>query len=140
MHQSPQPSSAQVGTGEPSSMSIVRPFPPPALENVPLLYILDQLHNLATHYWDKPATADCTISKYFSPFWHSSPILNLLLCILVVPITPPRTVSGSGRNQSENIYTHSNNSNLSANVNGAGPSQPARPTRMTSKVCCIPYT
>ena len=40
-----------------------RPFPPPALENVPLPYILDQLHNLAIHYWDKPETADCTIRE-----------------------------------------------------------------------------
>lgn len=42
---------------------VPRPFPPPALENVPLPYILDQLHNLAIHYWDKPETADCTISE-----------------------------------------------------------------------------
>ncbi|KLO19173.1 hypothetical protein SCHPADRAFT_818575 [Schizopora paradoxa] len=40
---------------------VPRPFPPPALENVPLPYILDQLHNLAVHYWDKPETADCTV-------------------------------------------------------------------------------
>ena len=43
---------------------VPRPFPPPALANVPVEYILDQLHNLALHYWSKPETADCTISAY----------------------------------------------------------------------------
>ncbi|KAJ7578384.1 hypothetical protein C8J56DRAFT_797370 [Mycena floridula] len=37
------------------------PFPPPSLVGVPMEYIIDQLHNLAPHYWDKPDTADCTI-------------------------------------------------------------------------------
>ena len=54
--------------GRPSSSFVpsvvfARPFPPPALENVPLPYILDQLHNLAVNYWDKPHTADCTVSE-----------------------------------------------------------------------------
>ncbi|KIJ69155.1 hypothetical protein HYDPIDRAFT_172617 [Hydnomerulius pinastri MD-312] len=38
-----------------------RPFPPPALADVPVEYIMDQLHNLAPHYWGRPETADCTI-------------------------------------------------------------------------------
>lgn len=38
-----------------------RPFPPPSLVGVPTEYIIDQLHLLAPHYWDKPETADCTI-------------------------------------------------------------------------------
>lgn len=50
----------------PAGPFVTRPFPPPALENVPLPYILDQLHNLAIHYWDKPETADCTIGAISS--------------------------------------------------------------------------
>ncbi|GLB34801.1 hypothetical protein LshimejAT787_0203660 [Lyophyllum shimeji] len=38
-----------------------RQFPPSSLEDVPLEYIIDQLRNLAPHYWNKPETADCTI-------------------------------------------------------------------------------
>lgn len=38
-----------------------RQFPLPSLEDVPLEYIIDQLRNLAPHYWNKPETADCTI-------------------------------------------------------------------------------
>lgn len=44
-----------------SSQFEPRPFPPPSLVGVPIEYIIDQLHNLAPHYWDKPETADCTI-------------------------------------------------------------------------------
>ncbi|KAI0078116.1 hypothetical protein K474DRAFT_1674297 [Panus rudis PR-1116 ss-1] len=40
---------------------VPRPFPPPALANVPVEYIVDQLHSLAPNYWSKPETADCTI-------------------------------------------------------------------------------
>ncbi|EKM55287.1 uncharacterized protein PHACADRAFT_255788 [Phanerochaete carnosa HHB-10118-sp] len=40
---------------------VPRPFPPPSLANVPVEYIIDQLHNLAPHYWSKPETADCSI-------------------------------------------------------------------------------
>jgi len=39
-----------------------KPFPPPALSDVPVEYIIDQLHGLANQFWDKPETADCTIS------------------------------------------------------------------------------
>ena len=52
------------------SSFVSRSFPPPALQNVPLPYILDQLHNLAVHYWDKPETADCTISELAVVFLH----------------------------------------------------------------------
>ncbi|KAG2146880.1 uncharacterized protein EDB93DRAFT_1147881 [Suillus bovinus] len=38
-----------------------RPFPPPSLTDVPHEYIVDQLRTLASHYWDRPQTADCTI-------------------------------------------------------------------------------
>lgn len=41
---------------------VPRPFPPPSLANVPVEYIIDQLHTLAPHYWSKPETADCSIS------------------------------------------------------------------------------
>lgn len=47
-----------------------RPFPPPALMNVPVEYIIDQLHALAPHYWSKPETADCSLGMTF----HSRPI------------------------------------------------------------------
>ncbi|RDB21523.1 hypothetical protein Hypma_011764 [Hypsizygus marmoreus] len=33
----------------------------PVLAGVPLEYIIDQLRNLASHYWNKPETTDCTI-------------------------------------------------------------------------------
>ncbi|THU88616.1 hypothetical protein K435DRAFT_308127 [Dendrothele bispora CBS 962.96] len=38
-----------------------RPFPPHSLIDVPLEYILDQLHNLAPDYWNQTESADCTI-------------------------------------------------------------------------------
>lgn len=44
-----------------ASLFTPRAFPPPSLTGVPVEYIIDQLHNLAPHYWDKPDTADCTI-------------------------------------------------------------------------------
>jgi hypothetical protein len=57
-----------------------RPFPPSSLTGVPIEYITQQLHNLAPQFWDKPETADCTISMssntpsqfYFSPGFFSS--------------------------------------------------------------------
>lgn len=44
-----------------------RPFPPLSLTGVPIEYVTDQLHNLATQFWDKPETADCTISESTNP-------------------------------------------------------------------------
>ncbi|KAH7929680.1 hypothetical protein BV22DRAFT_1102332 [Leucogyrophana mollusca] len=44
-----------------SSSFAPRPFPPPALADVPVEYIVDQLRNLAPLYWNRPETADCTI-------------------------------------------------------------------------------
>jgi len=38
-----------------------KPFPPPALRDIPESYIVSQLHRLASHYWDRPETADCTL-------------------------------------------------------------------------------
>lgn len=38
-----------------------RPFPLPALADIPLEYIAKQLHDLAPLYWNRPETADCTI-------------------------------------------------------------------------------
>ena len=40
---------------------VPRPFPPPALADVPLEYIIAQLRRLASHYWSRPETSDCTI-------------------------------------------------------------------------------
>ncbi|KAK1236436.1 hypothetical protein PQX77_000317 [Marasmius sp. AFHP31] len=49
-------------TIHPSSSSIApKPFPPTSLAGIPLQYILDQLHLLAPHYWNKADTADCTL-------------------------------------------------------------------------------
>ena len=52
---------------QPPSMPSFEPriFPPQSLTGVPIEYIVGQLHNFATQYWDKPETADCTISMYF---------------------------------------------------------------------------
>ncbi|KAJ6567035.1 hypothetical protein B0H19DRAFT_939851 [Mycena capillaripes] len=57
-----------------ASLFTPRAFPPPSLTDVPVEYIIDQLHNLASHYWDKPDTADCTI---------------------VIPVPHPRGKAGS---------------------------------------------
>jgi len=38
-----------------------KPFPPPGLTDVPVEYIIKQLHTMAPHFWDHPDTADCTI-------------------------------------------------------------------------------
>lgn len=51
-----------------------RPFPPLSLTGVPIEYVTDQLHNLATQFWDKPETADCTI---IIPFPHAQGIPEL---------------------------------------------------------------
>lgn len=52
---------------KPPSMPSFEPraFPPPSLTDVPIEYIVGQLHNFAAQYWDKPETADCTISTSF---------------------------------------------------------------------------
>lgn len=60
---------------KPPSMPSFEPraFPPPSLTGVPIEYIVGQLHNFAAQYWDKPETADCTISTSFHlTFLHSS--------------------------------------------------------------------
>ncbi|TFK30036.1 hypothetical protein FA15DRAFT_663362 [Coprinopsis marcescibilis] len=38
-----------------------KPFPPPGLTDVPVEYIIKQLHDMAPQFWDRPDTADCTI-------------------------------------------------------------------------------
>jgi hypothetical protein len=40
----------------------VRPFPPNNLVGVPVDFIVTSLNKFAPHYWQKPQTADCTIS------------------------------------------------------------------------------
>jgi len=61
---------------KPPSMPSFQPraFPPPSLSNVPIEYIVGQLHNFAAQYWDKPETADCTI---IVPFPHAQSIPEL---------------------------------------------------------------
>ncbi|KAJ7816410.1 hypothetical protein B0H14DRAFT_2844775 [Mycena olivaceomarginata] len=44
-----------------ASLFTPRTFPPPSLTDVPVKYIIDQLHILAPQYWDKTDTADCTL-------------------------------------------------------------------------------
>ncbi|EJD02230.1 uncharacterized protein FOMMEDRAFT_109473 [Fomitiporia mediterranea MF3/22] len=100
---------AQAGQ-RPSTSAFTRPFPPPALVGVPLPYILEQLHNLAVTYWDKPQTADCTI---------------------IVPIVPQRHFARNSTDcSSNNIFGPSGSGRLATE-----PVPPmTRPTRMTSKL------
>lgn len=60
-----------------------RAFPPPSLTGVPIEYIVGQLHNFATLYWDKPETADCTIIVPF-PHVQSMPELPALSSISIL--------------------------------------------------------
>lgn len=124
---------------------VPRPFPPPALENVPLPYILDQLHNLAIHYWDKPETADCTISEcsivvYASdlligryvqvvpivPTPRVRPTRNSTPCSLNMPLTPPPEPTASR-------IRPNHPAGLGRRVTEPTPTV-SRVTRMTSKV------
>lgn len=50
----------------PMDSSSPRHFPPSTLADVPIEYIIEQLRNLAPYYWEKPETADCTISPSLS--------------------------------------------------------------------------
>ncbi|KAJ7685632.1 hypothetical protein DFH06DRAFT_1029429 [Mycena polygramma] len=45
----------------PASLFTPRAFPHPSLTDVPVEYIIQQLHSLAPQYWDRPDTADCTL-------------------------------------------------------------------------------
>ncbi|EJF66153.1 hypothetical protein DICSQDRAFT_98018 [Dichomitus squalens LYAD-421 SS1] len=58
---SPYPSLAPIRRAMYHVPFVPRPFPPPALADVPLEYIIDQLRRLAPHYWSRPETSDCTI-------------------------------------------------------------------------------
>lgn len=59
---SPLPYSALAPRRAMHQISFVpRPFPPPALADVPLEYIIDQLRRLASHYWSRPESSDCTV-------------------------------------------------------------------------------
>ena len=56
-------------TSRSASAFVPRPYPPPSLAGVPNEYILNRLHHLAPHYWNKPETADCTIGECpYSPY------------------------------------------------------------------------
>jgi hypothetical protein len=61
-----------------------RQFPPPSLSGVPIEYIVKQLHSLADTYWDKPETADCTIST-FSRFSFLAPFCSPSLPVVPFP-------------------------------------------------------
>ncbi|EAU88717.2 hypothetical protein CC1G_01090, partial [Coprinopsis cinerea okayama7 len=54
-------SNSPSGSGKTMPTFHTKPFPPPALADVPVEYIIKQLHTMAPQYWDKPETADCTI-------------------------------------------------------------------------------
>lgn len=73
-----------------SSSFASRPFPPPSLTNVPHEYIVDQLRNFASNYWDRPQTADCTIS---------TSLLSMQGCHLI-PSLGSRTCSPSSTTSS----------------------------------------
>ncbi|KAH8117039.1 hypothetical protein DFH11DRAFT_1146447 [Phellopilus nigrolimitatus] len=103
---------------------VPRPFPPPALENVPLPYILDQLHNLAVHYWDKPQTADCTIIiPIDSPRRLTR---NSTSCTANLPVTPPSATASLPK-------LYNDPAGLGRRVTEPATSV-ARVTRMTSKL------
>lgn len=40
---------------------VPRPYPPPSLAGVPFEYVVDQLREFASQYWDQLHTTDCTI-------------------------------------------------------------------------------
>lgn len=65
-----------------------RAFPPPFLTGVPIEYIVGQLHNFASLYWDKPETADCTISTCF----------HQLSCLQVFSLASSRPFPSSSLN------------------------------------------
>ncbi|KZT26618.1 hypothetical protein NEOLEDRAFT_1177601 [Neolentinus lepideus HHB14362 ss-1] len=67
---------------------IPRPFPPPALEDVPLEYVIAQLHRLAPCYWGNMETTDCT---------------------LIIPVfDPPKLDSTALRSSIHSGYVYSN--------------------------------
>ena len=66
---------------------VPRPFPPPALADVPLEYIIDQLRRLAPHYWSRPETSDCTIGMLLLLYLRMSYHLTQPL-FLVVSLYP----------------------------------------------------
>ncbi|KAJ6531638.1 hypothetical protein DFH09DRAFT_933519 [Mycena vulgaris] len=82
MSSSPPLKASELST---ASLFTARAFPPPSLTGVPVEYIIDQLHNLAPHYWDKPDTADCTLvipvphtrGKAGSPFPQDLPAFSM---------------------------------------------------------------
>ncbi|KAJ6491279.1 hypothetical protein C8R47DRAFT_976670 [Mycena vitilis] len=78
-----------------SSLFTPRAFPPPSLTDVPVEYIIDQLHNLASNYWDKPDTADCTI---------------------VIPVPHPRGRAGSTFSADMPAFSMSSDSGLGRRV------------------------
>ncbi|CAA7271602.1 unnamed protein product [Cyclocybe aegerita] len=69
-----------------------RPFPPSSLTGVPLDYIIQQLHNLASNYWDKPDTADCTI---IVPFPHAHGLPELPALSMTSAIEPSFSIAAS---------------------------------------------
>ena len=66
---------------------VPRSFPPPALKDVPIEFIIDQLHDLGDHYWDNEATSDCTlgVSLFSFTLWYRVAHTHLP----VVPIPHP---------------------------------------------------
>ena len=109
---------------------VPRPFPPPSLAGVPVEYIIHKLHQLAPKYWDKPDTADCTISKIID-----ITILLRLLMFLVVPI--PHPVGLARRAPDMPLFTQQDPAGLGQRV--AVPIQSSVP-RVTFKVRCLSLT
>ena len=129
---------------KPSSSSTTtrhtRSFPPPALQNVPIQYILEQLHNLALNYWDKPQTADCTIGMCLVSPKRSSyrdgqmSDLHPVVFDTVIPIVPHgHPTCNSTLHATSPNNTFSGSAGL-GRLSSESSSSSTRPTHMTSKV------
>ncbi|KAG5647309.1 hypothetical protein DXG03_000847 [Asterophora parasitica] len=64
--------------------------PSPSLDDVPQAYIIDQLRILASNYWNKPETTDCTI---IIPIPHAQGRLFQPIHPLIAAHLPPHTLS-----------------------------------------------
>ncbi|KIJ24951.1 hypothetical protein M422DRAFT_274172 [Sphaerobolus stellatus SS14] len=52
---------------------VPKPFPPPALKDIPEAYIASQLRRVASTYWHKPESADCTFIIPLDPVLPNVP-------------------------------------------------------------------
>ena len=85
----------------PSSMPsfVPRHFPPPALADVPVDYIIHKLHQLAPNYWDRPRYCETV------PSASTSLIIPLLLLIFVLVVPIPHPVGRARRAPDMPLFT-----------------------------------